>query len=124
MTYSSGSVLSVERHNYQTLPCGYGSDTGGCTTDKILEYVVSRFGPVASFSGSYRADSWTLNMYRRNTPGILCIIIELQSYHNDYTGCPNMTTLTSATTTVMTTVSTPTELVTTSGSDGTCTYII
>ena len=69
MTYSSGSVLSMERHYYQTLPCGYGSDTGGCETDKILEYVVSRFGPVASFSGSYRADSWTLNIRQGNTSG-------------------------------------------------------
>ena len=62
MTYSPGSVLSVERHSYQTLPCGYGSDTGGCRTDEILEYVVGRFGPVSSFSGSYRADTWTINI--------------------------------------------------------------
>ena len=27
VTYRPGSVLSVERHSYQTLPCGYGSDT-------------------------------------------------------------------------------------------------
>ena len=69
MTYSPRSVLSVERHNYQTLPYGYGSDTGGGKTDKLLEYVVGRFGPVASYSGSYRADSWTLNIHQRNTPG-------------------------------------------------------
>ena len=69
VTYSSGSVLDVERHSYQTLPCGYGSDTGGCKTDKILEYVVGRFGPVASFSGSYRADAWTLNIHQVNTTG-------------------------------------------------------
>ena len=60
--------MSVERHSYQTLPCGYGSDTGGCHTDKVLEYVVGRFGPVASFSGSYRADSWTLNIHHGEKP--------------------------------------------------------
>ena len=75
MTYSSGSVRSVER---QTLPSGYGDDRGGGDTNKLLEYVVSRFGPVASFSGSYRADSWTLNIHRGNTPGIyICVISEL-----------------------------------------------
>ena len=69
VTYSPGSVLSVERHNYQTLPSGYGDDRGGGDTDKLLEYVVSRFGPVASFSGSYKADSWVLNIHQGNTPG-------------------------------------------------------
>ena len=68
VTYHSGSVLSAERHSYQTLPCGYGSDTGGCQTDKVLEYVVGRFGPVASFSGSYRADAWTLTIQQKSNP--------------------------------------------------------
>ena len=71
VTYSHGSVLSVERHTYRTLPSGYGSDTGGGETDKCLEYVVGRFGPVASFSGSYRADSWTLNITPGNTTGYI-----------------------------------------------------
>ena len=62
--YNYGSVLSVERHTYQALLCGYGSDTGGCRTDEVLEYVVGCFGPVASFSGSYKADAWTLNIQR------------------------------------------------------------
>jgi hypothetical protein len=66
VTYSPGSVLSVERHSYQTLPYGYGSDTGGGSTDELLEYVVGRFGPVASFSGSYRADTWTLSIQQAN----------------------------------------------------------
>ena len=68
MTYNYGSVLSVERHPYRTLPSGYGSDTGGGKTDKLLEYVVGRFGPVASFSGSYKADAWTLSMHRGEKP--------------------------------------------------------
>ena len=64
MGYSSQSVLHVERVPYQTLPYGYGSDTGGGKTDQLLEYVFRRFGPVASFTGSYRADTWTLNIQR------------------------------------------------------------
>ena len=74
MTYSPGSVLSVERHSYQTLPCGYGSDTGGCKTDKILEYVVGRFGPVTSFSGSYKADTWTLDIQQGSSPASELVI--------------------------------------------------
>ena len=70
VAYCPGSVRSVERHNYQTLPYGYGSDTGGGKTDKLLEYVVSRFGPVASFSGSYKADSWILNIHQGYTEGL------------------------------------------------------
>ena len=71
VTYSPGYVLSVERHSHQILPEGYGDDTGGGDTDKLLEYVVSRFGPVASFSGSYKADSWILNIHQESTPGTL-----------------------------------------------------
>lgn len=68
--YSSQSVLHVEKLSYQTLPSGYGSDTGGGRTDQLLEYVFGRFGPVASFTGSYRADTWTLNIQRSLTqPG-------------------------------------------------------
>ena len=61
--YNSQSVLNMERVPHQSLPYGYGSDDGGGRTDELLEYVVSRFGPVTSFSGSYRADSWTLNIH-------------------------------------------------------------
>ena len=63
--YSSQSVLNVERHSYQTLRSGYGDDNGGGSTDELLEYVVGRFGPVASFSGSYQADLWTLNIHQQ-----------------------------------------------------------
>ena len=68
MTYSGQSVLDVERHRYQTLPYGYGSDTGGGKTDKLLAYVVNRFGPVSSYSGSYYADNWILNIQRHGAP--------------------------------------------------------
>lgn len=54
----------VERIPSQTLPYGYGDDSGGGDTDELLMYVTDRFGPVASFSGSYRADRWELFIQR------------------------------------------------------------
>ena len=67
VTYSSGKVENFEKLTYQTLPCGYGKDTGGCKTLDILQTVVNRFGSVYSFSGSYRANTWTLNIDRENS---------------------------------------------------------
>jgi len=66
VVYSPGQVLTLERSTYQNLPNGYGSDTGGGNTLRVLQYLRGRFGPVASFSGSYRADSWTLQISRQN----------------------------------------------------------
>ena len=66
VTYSAGSVTTLERVPYSEIPYGYGSDAGGDHTLEVLQYVTERFGPVASFSGSYRADRWTLNIERRN----------------------------------------------------------
>jgi hypothetical protein len=43
---------------------GYGSDIGGGKTADLLLYLQGRFGPVTSFSGSYRADRWELNIHR------------------------------------------------------------
>ena len=58
---------------------GYGSDSGGGRTAELLLYLQQRFGPVSSFSGSYRADRWEINIHR--TAGICCI------YHS----LPNIT---------------------------------
>ena len=68
VVYSPGQVLTVERirSSSRTIDCAYGSDTGGCNTLRVLQYLRGRFGPVSSFSGSYRADSWTLQISRRN----------------------------------------------------------
>ena len=44
---------------------GYGSDIGGGKTADLLLYLQERFGPVTSFSGSYRASRWELNIKRR-----------------------------------------------------------
>ena len=46
------------------LPYGYGTDTGGGHTAELLVYLRKRFGPVRSFSGSYRADTWRVNIQR------------------------------------------------------------
>lgn len=54
----------VERIPRQTLPSGYGDDSGGGSTDELLIYATDRFGPVASFSGTYRADNWELVIQR------------------------------------------------------------
>ena len=63
--YTSETVLSVERVPYSQLPYAYSS---GGRTDEVLSYVTDRFGPVASFSGSYSADTWTLNIQRNTVP--------------------------------------------------------
>ena len=72
MVYSPGQVLTVERirSSSRTIDCAYGSDTGGCNTLRVLQYLRGRFGPVSSFSGSYRADSWTLQISRQNSSGV------------------------------------------------------
>ena len=65
VTATSGNVGLVETLGNRL--SGYGTDIGGGSTAKLLAYLVQRFGPVTSFSGSYRADRWTLNINR--SPG-------------------------------------------------------
>ncbi|CAI8019852.1 SCO-spondin [Geodia barretti] len=43
---------------------GYGADHEVGGTSKLLLYLQQRFGPVTSFSGSFRADRWELNVHR------------------------------------------------------------
>ena len=43
---------------------GYGLDIEGGKTADLLLYLQGRFGPVTSFSGSYSADRWELNIHR------------------------------------------------------------
>ena len=73
VVYSPGQVSTVERisSRSQTFPTGHGPDTGGGNTLGMLQYLHGRFGPVASFSGSYRANSWTLQISRQNRYGVL-----------------------------------------------------
>ena len=62
--YPATNVEVVPRNN---LSSGYGSDDGGGHTADNLIYLTKRFGPISSFSGSYRADRWTVNIER--SPG-------------------------------------------------------
>ena len=45
---------------------GSGYGVGGSTVSTI-RYLTERFGPISSFSGSYRADRWAVNIER--SPG-------------------------------------------------------
>ena len=45
-----------------TDPFGYGNDSGGGDTPGMLRVINQTVGPVASFTGTYRADRWTLNL--------------------------------------------------------------
>ena len=51
--YPATNVEVVPRNN---LSSGYGSGDGGGNTADNLIYLTKRFGPISSFSGSYRAD--------------------------------------------------------------------
>ena len=69
MAVVSGTpATSVEVVPRSTLSFGYGSDNGGGRAADALGYLTNRFGPISSFSGSYRADRWTVNIER--SPGI------------------------------------------------------
>ncbi|XP_019647352.1 PREDICTED: uncharacterized protein LOC109487734 [Branchiostoma belcheri] len=65
VTVRSGSVNNVQRHSGQTggaPACAYGTDTGGCNTVGMLTFVRGLFGPVSSFTGTYKANRWGLNI--------------------------------------------------------------
>ena len=56
----SNSNVEVVSHNL--LKFGYGPDDGGGDTTGNLVYLTKRFGPISSFSGSYQANRWTVNI--------------------------------------------------------------
>ena len=64
VSFTPGRVLAVEKPSRAILPYAYGSESSN--TIKVLQYVANRFGPVASFTGTYRATSWRLNIHRRS----------------------------------------------------------
>ena len=61
---TSRRVTEIETLGREDIPRGYGTDTGGGHTAELLDYLRQRFGPVRSFSGSYRADRWRVNIQR------------------------------------------------------------
>ena len=65
VAFVSGTPATyVELVPRSTLSYGYGPDGGGGLTADNLIYLTNRFGPISSFSGSYRADRWTVNIER------------------------------------------------------------
>ena len=61
VTVTSGNIREVEILPSSERFYGYGK---GGSTAKLLAYLAQRFGPVTSFTGSYKADNWTLNINR------------------------------------------------------------
>ena len=59
---SGNPATNVEVVPRGTLSSGYGSDDGGGRTADNLIYLLNRFGPISSFSGSYHANRWTVNI--------------------------------------------------------------
>ena len=60
----SNAILVTEILSRPDNHNGYGTDLGGGDTVELLLYLQQRFGPVSSFSGSYRADRWDLTINR------------------------------------------------------------
>ena len=59
-------VETIENVSRREFPSGYGEDSGGGNTVKLLESTVARFGPIASFRGTYRSNRWTLPISQMN----------------------------------------------------------
>ena len=59
-------VKAIEKVSRRVFPLGYGDDSGGGDTVKLLESTVAHFGPIASFRGTYRASHWTLHITHGN----------------------------------------------------------
>lgn len=56
-------VHAIERKSYlSSWPTGYGSDSGGGDTVMLLKKIYERFGVATSFTGTYKADEWSLNL--------------------------------------------------------------
>ncbi|XP_035673048.1 uncharacterized protein LOC118413629 [Branchiostoma floridae] len=65
VTVRRGSVKRVLRLSGRIggVPaCAYGKDEGGCDTLELLKYIQETFGPVTSFTGTYRAAQWSLRI--------------------------------------------------------------
>ena len=59
--YNQDQVLAVEK---DLSLYAYGSDSGGGSTRKLLQLLSQRFSPVTSFTGTYQADKWYLEINR------------------------------------------------------------
>ena len=72
--WHTSKVVGYSNTNIEVIPrkiriYGYGPDhtnIGGYAADALV-YFTERFGPISSFSGSFRANRWTVNIER--SPG-------------------------------------------------------
>ena len=64
--HTRGRVGTVEHVDYGYLPSGYGRDGSRGFTAESLQYLINRFGAIASFSGTYNADKWVLDIQRED----------------------------------------------------------
>ena len=83
VSYPPGSVSSVEKVANTLLPSlANGFDGYGNHTLQALDYLTERFGPVASFTGTGKADRWSLTLNRHpQDPGTYtCFVIDKKPY--------------------------------------------
>ena len=66
VSHTPGRVGTVEKVGYGYLPNGYGRDGSRGFTPESLQYLINRFGAIASFTGAYSADRWVLDIQRDN----------------------------------------------------------
>ena len=65
VVYPAGSVYSVEKVSSILLPSlANGFDGYGNHTLQALKYLTERFSSISSFTGTYRADRFTMNISR------------------------------------------------------------
>ena len=75
VSYAPGRVQSVEKPSHGEIPRGYGEDSGGGNTVGLLQYLQNRFGDVASFSGTYRANRWRVDLIlQEGVERVICIL--------------------------------------------------
>ncbi|XP_072013630.1 uncharacterized protein [Amphiura filiformis] len=63
----NASIKNIERQNQ--VQCGHGDDESSGNTPKLLSYIQRRFGSIASFTGSYRVDTWDLTIISQGDSG-------------------------------------------------------
>ena len=56
---------------------GYGSDSGGGGTHKLLTDISDKFGNISSFTGTYAADTWRLTIGHLNPESSKCVAINI-----------------------------------------------
>lgn len=83
VSITSGRALAIEELGRAVLPGAYGSDNylDSIFTVKALKYIANRFGPAASFTGTYWATSWELNINRTSADSGRSGVYSLPTHH-------------------------------------------